>query len=165
MKILRDGKSKTGCGAIVLFVLATLLATNKPCLGATRGEKAVVAKALSNGIEIRSDKILLQILALRDDVLRVRESVGEELPEDASWAVPQTIRQRSIQVISETSDEALGFRTNTLRVSIERHSLALSITDLQGHVLQEDAPGWPIETHGSEFRVFKKMPRTSTTLA
>ncbi|MGC2770031.1 MAG: glycoside hydrolase family 31 protein [Candidatus Acidiferrum sp.] len=158
MKILRDGKSKTGCGAIVLFVLATLLATNKPCLGATRGEKAVVAKALSNGIEIRSDKILLQILALRDDVLRVRESVGEELPEDASWAVPQTIRQRSIQVISETSDEALGFRTNTLRVSIERHSLALSITDLQGHVLQEDAPGWPIETHGSEFRVYKKMP-------
>jgi alpha-glucosidase len=158
MKILRDGKSKTGCAAIVLFVLAALFATNKPCLGATRGEKALAAKALSNGIEIRSDKIVLQVLALRDDVLRVRESVDGELPEDASWAVPQTVRQRSIQIISETSNEAVGFRTNLLRVRIERHSLALSISDLQGHVLQEDAPGWPVETHGSEFRVYKKMP-------
>jgi alpha-glucosidase len=157
MKTLRNAKVKIGRVGIAL-VLANLILAHRTCLASASRESAVAMQALANGIEIRSDKTLVQILALRDDVLRVRESLSGELPEDTSWAVPKIIRQRSIQVISETSDDAVGFRTKSLRVRIERHSLLLSITDLQGNVLQEDAPGWAVETHGSEFRVYKKMP-------
>jgi alpha-glucosidase len=116
------------------------------------------SKALPNGIEVRRGTMVLQVVALRDDVLRVREAVAGELPEDASWAVPTQIRSQAINVIPESSADAVGFHTQALRVRIERATLRLSITDLQGNVLQEDAAGWPVESHGDAFRVYKKMP-------
>ena len=102
--------------------------------------------------------MLLQVVALRDDVLRVRESENGELPEDASWAVPAQVRHQAIDVVPETAPDAVGFHTQALRVSIQRATLRLSIKDLQGNVLQEDAAGWPAEFHGDTFRLFKKMP-------
>jgi alpha-glucosidase len=121
-------------------------------------ENPPAIKVLSNGIEVRSGKIVLQVLALRDDVLRIRQSTNGELPEDASWAVPQAIRQQAVNVTPETTDNACGFHTKALRVRIELGTLRLSVTDLEGHVLQEDATGWPLDSHGNEFRVYKKMP-------
>jgi alpha-glucosidase len=121
-------------------------------------ENPPAIKVLSNGIEVRSGMIVLQVVALRDDVLRIRQATNGELPEDASWAVPQTIRQQAVTVTPETTDNTSGFRTKALRVRVEHGTLRLSITDLQGHVLQEDAPGWPLDSHGNEFRVYKKMP-------
>jgi alpha-glucosidase len=121
-------------------------------------EKSVLVKALPNGIEIHDGNVVLQVIALRDDVLRVRESVSGELPEDASWAVSQIIRQQSIQVVPEDSADTAGFQTKALHVRIARKGLSLSITDLQGNVLQEDVPGWPVESHAGGFRIFKKMP-------
>jgi len=116
------------------------------------------AKNLPNGIELREGNTILQVLALRDDVLRIRESLNGQLSQDASWAVSSSIRRQTVNVTPETSDKSLGFRTTSLRVTIERSTLRLSVTDLEGHVLQQDAPGWPIESHGSRFRVFKDMP-------
>src|SRR4029077_14745664 len=94
----------------------------------------------------------------RDDVLRVRQAFNGELSEDASWAVPSQIRHLTAEVTPENAPDAFGFHTKTLRVRVERTTLRLSITDLQGNMLQEDAPGWPLESHGNEFRVYKKMP-------
>lgn len=116
------------------------------------------SRALPNGVEVRRGKMLLQIVALRDDVLRVRESENGELPEDASWAVPAQIRDQAVAVIPESAADVIGFHTQALRVSVERATLRLSVTNLQGNVLQEDAPGWPVEFHGDTFRLFKKMP-------
>jgi len=115
-------------------------------------------KALPNGVELRHSGMLLQILALRDNVLRVRLAAKGELPEDASWAVPSEIRQQHVDVTPDATPDIAGFRTKALRVRIERATLRLSITDLQGNVLQEDADGWPAEFHADSFRVFKKMP-------
>jgi alpha-glucosidase len=117
------------------------------------------ANNLTNGIEVRQgSNTVLQVLALRDDILRIRESLNGQLPEDASWAVPSSMRHETSGIVSESSHDAIGFRTKSLRVVIDRTTLRLSITDLEGHVLQEDAAGWPIESHGSRFRVFKNMP-------
>jgi alpha-glucosidase len=102
--------------------------------------------------------MLLQVVALRDDVLRVRESENGELPEDASWVVPAQVRHQAIDVIPEAVPDSVGFHTKALRVRIEPATLRLSIEDLQGNVLQEDAAGWPTEFHGNTFRLFKKMP-------
>jgi alpha-glucosidase len=119
---------------------------------------ASTAKSLPNGIEVRRGGITLQVLALRDDVLRVRLTPGGELPEDASWAIPADIRKQGIDVTSESGTDSYGFRTNLLRVRIESATMRLSIADLQGNILQEDPVGWPVEFHADTFRVYKKMP-------
>ena len=113
---------------------------------------------LPNGIEVYSGKAILQILALRDDVIRVRVARDGVLPEDASWAVLPAARQHSVSVIADASSAAVGFRTKSLRVQIERTTLRLSVMDLDGTVLQEDAVGWPLEFHANSFRVYKQMP-------
>lgn len=115
------------------------------------------SEVLPNGIEVRHAGMVLVVVALRDDVLRVRLAKGE-LPEDASWAVPAEIRRGGVAVSPESTPDAAGFHTKALRVRIERATLRLSTSDLQGNVLQEDADGWPVEFHADSFRVFKKMP-------
>ena len=116
------------------------------------------SKVLANGVQLNRGKLILQVVALRDDVLRVRASANGELPEDASWAVPEQVRHQTADVVPEAAPNAVGFHTKALRVRIDRATLRLSVSDLQGNILQEDAVGWPMEFHGSAFRVFKKMP-------
>ncbi len=114
--------------------------------------------SLANGIEVKRGEMLLRVVALRDDVLRIRLAAKGALPEDASWAVAHEIRNAKVDVISDSSTDSYGFHTRALRVRIERSSLRLSVSDLEGNILQEDAPGWPVEFHGDAFRVYKKMP-------
>jgi alpha-glucosidase len=155
MKICRPTSTQIWRGFLALFVLF-LGAVLSGHSGAD--DKSAGIKALPNGIEMQEGKMILQVIALRDDVLRVRKSVTGELPEDASWAVPQAIRQQSVNVAPENSSDTAGFRTKALRVHIGRKDQLLSISDLQGNALQEDAAGWPVESHGDSFRIFKKMP-------
>src|ERR1700721_594284 len=69
------------------------------------------SKVLLNGIEVRHRGMLLQVLALRDDVLRVRLSSNGELPEDASWAVPAEVRHQHIEVTPDATPATVGFHT------------------------------------------------------
>lgn len=115
-------------------------------------------KALPNGIEVSSGKAIIQITALRDDIIRVRIGRDEVLPEDASWAVLASARQESTTVTPVSGKEAVGFRTKSLRVQVETATLRLIVTDLDGNILQEDARGWPLEFHGQSFRIYKQMP-------
>ncbi len=112
--------------------------------------------ALPNGIDLRSDSAREEITALRDDVLRIRVSRTDQLPEDASWAVLPTARQSSVNVTPIATDSTIGFTTKSLRVAIDRHTLELTIRDTDGNILQQDAR--PISYNGSAFRIFKKMP-------
>jgi alpha-glucosidase len=121
-------------------------------------ENSSDSRILPNGIEVSKNAAILQVIALRDDVLRIRLAFSGGLPEDASWAVGAEIRHQSVEVSAESRPEAWGFRTKLLRVQIDRGTLGLTVSDLQGNVLQQDEPGWPAEFHGSSFRVFKKMP-------
>jgi alpha-glucosidase len=114
--------------------------------------------SLPNGIEARKGNLVLRVVALRDDVLRVRETPVGEFPEDASWAVPQEIRGLSVPVTQEQSAESVGFHTKTMRVRVDLTTLRLTVSDLEGNVLQEDAPNFPAEFHGSRFRLYKTMP-------
>src|SRR6202030_1676447 len=125
---------------------------------AAKPQEPDTSKVLPNGIEVRHAGMLLQVLALRDDVLRVRLSANGDLPEDASWAVPVEVRHQRVEVTPDATPGTVGFHTATLSVRIDRATLRLSTTDLQGNVLQEDADGWPAEFHSDAFRVYKKMP-------
>jgi alpha-glucosidase len=113
---------------------------------------------LPNGIEVRSGRALLQAVALRDDVIRIRIARDGVLPEDSSWSVLPASRRESIGVTPESSPDFVGFQTKLLRVKVRRQDFRLSVTDLQGNVLQEDAEGWPVEFHEDAFRIYKQMP-------
>ncbi len=112
--------------------------------------------ALPNGIDLRDGDARMQIVALREDVVRVRVSRSRELAEDASWAVLKEPRQSRVAVTPTDTAEAVGFQTQVLRVSIDRQTLTLTISDHGGNILQQDAR--PVEFHGDSFRVYKAMP-------
>ena len=104
---------------------------------------------LPNGIECTENSMTLRVVALRDGVLRVRESGSGALPEDASWAVLPAARAASVPVTQEPN----GFHTGELRVVVGA-ALQLTVTDLAGNVLQQDAE--PIQWHGAGFRIAKR---------
>jgi alpha-glucosidase len=116
------------------------------------------SKPLRNGIEVRAGQAVMQVVALRDDVIRIRMARAGNLPEDASWAVLPSARSEQVEVNGEDSSEAVGFRTKLLQVHIDRTTLSLSVADLDGNILQEDAAGWPAEFHANSFHIYKHMP-------
>lgn len=114
------------------------------------------SSALEGGVEARSGSFTLQVIALRDDILRVRVADGP-LPEDASWAVLPAARTSRVAVVQESSRVSVGFKTKTLRVRIDRQTAQLTIADLNDQVIEQDDPKRPIEFHGTAFRVYKTM--------
>lgn len=123
-----------------------------------RMDRVTSFRATSSGIEIRSGSALMTISALRDDVIRVRVAPTGQLPEDASWAVLPASRTATVAVTADNSAGAVGFRTAKLRVQVHKDPFALSVTDLQGHVIAEQLAERPIEYHGNSFRVYMKSP-------
>jgi len=111
--------------------------------------------SLPNGIEVRDGEAREQIVALRDDLLRIRIARKGALPEDASWAVPADARHLSVNVTPDIAADHVGFRTNALRVEIDKKSLSLTVHDLNGNVLQQDAR--PTRFDGDAFRIYKTM--------
>ena len=120
-------------------------------------ESVTGSRSLENGVEIRSGDAIMQITALRENVLRVRVGRQGLLPEDASWAVLNDARLSKAQVSAEEDAGFVGFRTAALRVRVERATLRLRVSDLAGAVIQDDAENRPIEFHGPAFRVYKTM--------
>src|ERR1700733_9522775 len=128
------------------FVLLFLAASFSPL-----ALKAATAHStpLSDGIRVSSAGVTVQITALRDDVLRVRATHTAVLPEDASWAVLPSSRTASVKVIADPN----GFHTAVLKVAFDS-TLRLTISDLAGNILQQDAE--PITWHGTGFRIAKQ---------
>src|ERR1700688_4469774 len=112
---------------------------------------------LQNGAEVGAREAVMRNLALRDDVIRIRIARDGNLAEDVSWAALSSARQNQVERISESDAGRVGFRTKIVRVRIDRESLRLSLTDLNGNILQGDAAGWPLEFHDKEFRIYKQM--------
>ncbi|WP_263366537.1 glycoside hydrolase family 31 protein [Edaphobacter bradus] len=109
--------------------------------------------SLPNGIVVRENAIEEEITALRDDLLRIRIARKGPLPEDASWAVLDDARHSSVAVTPETAEGHVGFRTRLLHVEIDRSTMALTIRDLNGNALQQDAR--PTRFEGGAFRLYK----------
>ena len=145
-----------------LFLAATSQASSaaepqqKP--GFVRLDRVTASRPNANGIEIRSNSAIMQITALRDDVVRVRVGPSGQLPEDASWAVLSTSRTATVNVTPESSASAVGFKTTKLHVAVHKDPFGLTVTDLAGHIIAEDLPARPIEFHGASFRMYMKSP-------
>jgi alpha-glucosidase len=116
---------------------------------------AIEVKATPSGTWVRSGEVVLQVTALRDDVVRVR-SGRARLPEDASWAVLADARGASVKVEPLTDAGVAGFRTRDLVVRIDPASLRLTIEDRKGGVILADAAAPAIGEHGFSLR--KRLP-------
>ncbi|GGG93948.1 alpha-glucosidase [Silvibacterium dinghuense] len=112
-------------------------------------QSQIQSHALSNGIEFSANGTTLRIVALRDDILRVRESHDAPLPEDASWAVLTPSRTAQVAVTPQPD----GFETQSLRVSVTP-DLRITVSDLEGHILQQDSE--PVRWDGTRFRISKE---------
>jgi len=116
----------------------------------------VAVHPLPNGMDVQAGDLRERIVALRDDVLRITVARAKSLPEDASWAVLPSARRSSVPVTMEPSGDHFGFRTQALVVELDKKTLALTVRDLAGNVLQHDAR--PVRFDGDAFRVYKTMP-------
>lgn len=110
----------------------------------------------SNGIVVTSNGVTLEVTALQDDKLRVREW-RSSAPEDASWAVLPASRSSRVTVVPDER----GFHTQKLSVKVD-DQLHLVISDLGGHVLQEDAR--PTEWSDESFKIYSGAATRSTSL-
>jgi alpha-glucosidase len=119
-------------------------------------DHATSFSALPNGVAVEDGSIREEITALRDNVVRVRIGRNGVMPEDASWAVQADARHSRAQVTPESSASTFGFRTHLLNVQIDKSSLRLTILDLSGKVIQQDA--LPVHFDGTSFRIYKTMP-------
>ena len=117
---------------------------------------SVSALTLPNGIEVQAGDLREKIVALRDDVLRISVARGGSVVEDASWAVLASARHSSVDVAMDASDGHFGFRTHALIVEVDKKTLELTVRDLSGNIVQQDAR--PIRFDGDAFRVYKAMP-------
>ncbi len=106
-----------------------------------------VERPMSNG----QPALTMRVDALRNDVLRVRVYPTGEPPEDASWAVLPGARRAEVKVTPESN----GFRTSAVRVTVEA-DLRLTVSDLAGHVLQQDEA--PVAWNPNGFTVNKALP-------
>jgi alpha-glucosidase len=112
--------------------------------------------ARPDGAEIEDGSTREEITALRDDVIRIRIGRNSKMPEDASWAVLPEARHSRINVTPESSDASFGFRTKSIQVQIAKSNLQLTVRDLNGEILQQDAQ--PVRFDGDSFRISKTMP-------
>jgi alpha-glucosidase len=110
----------------------------------------------SDGADIHSGPWFMRVTALADDILRVRAAAGD-LPEDASWAVPEEMRGRSVHVSVKQHADGVDFQTATVAVRFERSPLRLIVSDLAGHVISADAPTGAVNVVGSGFTLRKKL--------
>jgi alpha-glucosidase len=115
--------------------------------------QGVNVEPLPNGIRVSAHGVILQITALRDDVLRVRATNDSLLPEDSSWAVLPAARGASVRTVPEITNDRIGFRTASLRVLCDAN-LRLTVTDLAGKILQQDTH--PIAWQGHSFHIYKQ---------
>ena len=119
-------------------------------------DHATSFSALPNGVAVEDGLVREEITALRDNVVRIRVGRNGTMPEDASWAVLTEARHSRAEVTPESSASLFGFKTRSLDVEIDRNNLRLTIRDLSGNVVQQDA--LPIHFDGTSFRIFKRMP-------
>ena len=126
-------------------------------LAGTSAHAASQVSLQANGVTVSNGNLHEQIVALRDDVLRIRIWHGDRMPEDSSWAVLESARRASVVISPQAAGDGAGFRTKMLDVQINPQTLEFAVRDLQGNVLEQDAQ--PMQFDGNAFRIYKAMPR------
>ena len=123
----------------------------------TRLARVTATQVLPDGVEVHDGPAWLRVTALTDDILRVQASPGGAAAPADPWAVLPEWRARAVAVRAQDITTP-GFATRSLRVAIDRTPLRLTVSDLDGHVLSQDAPDRPVVFRNAGFEVWKRLP-------
>ncbi len=135
--------------SVVIYFALVLGLVSARCAAAD----GVTLTPLTNGMDVRNGGMILRVVALRDDVLRVRIGRAGVLPEDASWAVLLAARKaKGVVHITPT-----GFTTAKLNVTIDRATLALTVRDMAGALISADVPDAPLTLSAQRFTLRKQL--------
>ncbi|MDG1572591.1 glycoside hydrolase family 31 protein [Robiginitalea sp. M366] len=86
--------------------------------------------------------VLLQITVLRNSVLRFRYATDRIFEPDFSYAIAPDASRGYNDLKQEETETAYLIFTSKLRVEVEKSSLRISISDLDGNVINEDELGF-----------------------
>lgn len=145
--------------AFLSLVFLALPTNSQVAPSFARLSRVQASTVLANGIEFRTAEAIVRITALDQDVLRFRYTRATQFPLDFSFAVVQQTGFVAPKVAPFSNNSEVGFNTEKLKVRVERSSARIIISDSEGRVISEDQPARPVEWNGTEFRVFKKMPK------
>ncbi len=112
----------------------------------------IVFEQRPGGIVARDGSMVLEVTASEAGSIRVAAAAGDSLPERASWAVLPELWSRDTAVMH--GDDA-SFSTGELLVSIDRSTMRLTISDMDGTVLCRDHASDPIRFDETGFRLRK----------
>ena len=141
--------------SLVYFLLTIVCSLYVPAQAAPANTSRQDSPGRSE-IEISSGELHEQVIALRENVLRVRMWRGDSRPEDASWAVLSSARRSTVAATRATEKDHINLRTTALIAEVDKSTLELTVSDLSGNVIQKDAR--PITYFGDSFRLYKTMP-------
>ncbi|NNK74970.1 MAG: DUF4968 domain-containing protein [Maribacter sp.] len=86
--------------------------------------------------------VILQITVLRNSALRFRYATEEVFQPDFSYAISENAcRGYNTLIVSETKTEYL-IETSKIRVLVDKKSLRVQISDLEGNIINEDEIGF-----------------------
>ena len=119
---------------------------------------AAQAEAAEGRYVLKTDHGVLEIDALREDVLRVRIA-RDVLPEDASFAVRPEQREAHVPMQVEEGADSIVLKTPRLQARLSRRDFHLTILDSEGKVLLDDAAPetTPLSYENKGFRLKKAM--------
>ncbi|MBF0408984.1 MAG: glycoside hydrolase family 31 protein [Candidatus Riflebacteria bacterium] len=116
-------------------------------------------------IEFTLSKALLRIYPLSENIVRFRY-VKDRFSDAPSYAISETPASNSfrlnetdsaIEITTGTSSQNYGNSNRDLKISIEKKSSCISISDSSRSLLNSDEPGLGVLIDGNEMRSFKTL--------
>ena len=113
-------------------------------------------QTIKGGATLQIGTLSLRLLALSPTSFRVTYSPTGKFSDIASFAVID--RPQPISVERHDTPTQLVLSTDTISAAVDRATGTLTFVDRSGQPISADAPGFPVEFHGTSFRVYKSMP-------
>src|SRR5579864_2660051 len=123
---------------VFLAFILPLSSTGQPRTAANVHAAMRAAGSVASGsVEVRQGDLHERVTALRDDIVRITMWRGNSVPEDASWAVPATVRHGSVPVSQWRDNARMALRTAVLTVEIDTKTLEITVRDRNGDIVQQ----------------------------
>jgi alpha-glucosidase len=115
-------------------------------------------KPIPQGVELTAGTSQILVLALSENVVRIRFARQGKFPAEHSFATLPNAFPNPPTVTVKQSAKSVTVATRALQVTILRSPLRVTFRNPEGAVISEDEPGFPVSANGSAFRVWKTMP-------
>jgi alpha-glucosidase len=109
-----------------------------------------------SGAMLHAGALVLELTAVSPTAFRVRYSPTGKFSTHASFAVIAT--PEDVKVERHDTRQQVILSTGQLSAAVDRTTGMLTFLDPSGEIISQDKPGFPVEYHGQNFRVYKSLP-------